>query len=130
MATSRSKRGTATVTPEGPVKATKALREAIVALSNARAAIKPLEKDEKDAKEFILDAVDDRAATILDSRGNVICEVVNVPTTSVKVDDFVEALTALYPELESALRDTWPEAVAAAKTAATKHGSHRRVLPK
>ena len=130
MSASRSKKGTTTVTPSGPVKATKALTAAIKAISNTRAAIKALKIDERTAFDTVIEAVADRPASILDSRGNVICEVVEVSTTSVKVDDFVQALAALYPELESALRDTWPEAVEAAKVAATKTSTYRKVLPK
>ena len=130
MSTSRSTRGTTTVTPSGPIKATKALTAAVKAISNTRAAIKALKIDERTAFDTVIEAVADRPASILDSRGNVICEVVEVSTTSVKVDDFVQALVTLYPEIASAVHDTWPEAVEAAKVAATKSSTYRKVLPK
>ncbi len=130
MSITRSGNGDTTVSPEGPIKATARLAKAIKAIANHRAAIKALKVDEREAYDTIIEAVADRPAIILDGRGNVICEVVEITSTTTKVDDFVDALLALYPELSTSLRDTWPEAVDAAKKAAARQTTYRKVLPK
>ena len=114
----------------GALVADATVAAAIAEVSNMRATKKDCTRNEDAAKVVILKAVGDRARMILNDEGDVICEVVNVETSKTTLDDFVEALAVLYPDVWAVLMDHDPRAVDNAKELATKKDSYLRVLPK
>jgi hypothetical protein len=130
MAVRKTNKGTVSVSHRGALVADAAIAAAVAEVSNMRATKKQCALREDTAKVEILKAVGDRARIILNDEGDVICEVVSVDTTKTTIDDFVEALSVLYPELWTSLMDYDPRAVANAKELATKKDNHLRVLPK
>lgn len=129
MAVRKTQKGTVSVSHRGALVADDTIAAAVATVSNMRATKKDCTRVEDAAKVTILKAVGDRARVILNDSGDVICEVINVETSKVTVDDFVEALEALYPDVWEALIKH-PKAVDSIKTAATKRDSHLRVMPK
>jgi hypothetical protein len=130
MAVRKTNKGTVSVSHRGALVADAYTAAAIAEVSNMRATKKQCTSKEDAAKVTILKAVGDRAQVILSESGDVICEVVSVETNRLAVDDFVDALSILFPEVWASLMDTDPRAVDAAKELATKKDSHLRVMPK
>ena len=130
MAIRKTDKGTVSVSHRGALVATPELTSAIAEVSNMRATKKQCASKEDLAKVEILNAVGDRARIILNDSGDVICEVISVETNRLTVDDFVEGLSILYPEVWASLMDVDPRAVEAAKNLATKKDRHLRINPK
>jgi hypothetical protein len=130
MAVRKTQKGTVSVSHRGALVADAPIAAAIAEVSNMRATKKACTLKEDAAKVAILKAVGDRARIILNESGDVICEVVSVETSKVTVDDFIEALSILYPSVWATLMDEDPRAVDSAKELATKKDSHLRVMPK
>jgi hypothetical protein len=130
MAVRKTNKGTTSVSHKGALVATPEIAQAIAQVSNMRATKKQCTSKEDLAKVEILKAVGDRARIILNDEGDVVCEVISVETSKTTIDDFVEALSILYPEVWASLMDVDPRAVDAAKNLATKKDRHLRINPK
>jgi hypothetical protein len=130
MAVRKTNKGTTSVSHKGALVATPEIAQAIAQVSNMRATKKQCTSKEDLAKVEILKAVGDRARIILNDEGDVICEVISVETSKTTIDDFVDAMAILYPEVWASLMDVDPRAVDAAKNLATKKDRHLRINPK
>jgi hypothetical protein len=130
MAVRKTNKGTTSVSHKGALVATPEIAQAIAQVSNMRATKKQCTSKEDLAKVEILKAVGDRARIILNDEGDVVCEVISVETSKTTIDDFVDALSILYPEVWASLMDVDPRAVNAAKELATKKDRHLRINPK